>query len=185
MIWDLPIFVEVNGKKHPIRNKCDYRVILDIICALNDDDLTDEEKVQCALFIFYEDVSQIEDFETATKEMLRIISGGEEEEQQTQDNKPQLMDWQHDFLILAPAISRVLGYDIRTPDKYTHYYTFLGGYQEIGECTFSTIVSIRSKRAKGQKLEKWELEYIREHKKMVELPQKIAAEEKEWLEADW
>ena len=32
-MWDLPFFVEINGKKHPIRNKCDYRVILDVICA--------------------------------------------------------------------------------------------------------------------------------------------------------
>lgn len=184
MMWDLPIAVEINGQQHPIRNKCDYRVVLDVICALNDNELTEEEKVKCALFIFYEDISQIDDFETAIKEMFRIINGGEEEEQ-TQDNKPKLMDWQHDFPQLAPPISRVLGYDVRTPDKYTHWMSFLGGYQEIGECTFSTIVSIRSKRAKGQKLDKWEIDYIREHRKMVELPQKLTAEEEELLNSEW
>ena len=45
MMWDLPIAVEINGKQHPIRNKCDYRVVLDVICALNDNELTDEEKL--------------------------------------------------------------------------------------------------------------------------------------------
>ena len=184
MMWDLPIAVDINGKSHPIRNRCDYRVVLDAICALNDSELTDEEKVKCALFIFYEDVSEIDDFDTAIKEMFRIINGGEEQEE-SQEQKPQLMDWKHDFPQLAPPVSRVLGYDVRTPDKYTHWYTFLGGYMEIGECTFSTIVSIRSKRAKGKKLESWEDEYFREHRKMVELPKKLTEEEKEWLDSDW
>lgn len=184
MMWDLPIAVEINGKSHPIRNKCDYRVILDVICALNDNELTDEEKIKCALFIFYEDISQIDDFDTAIKEMFRIVNGGEEQEENA-EQKPQLMDWEHDFPQLAPPISRVLGYDVRTPDKYTHWYSFLGGYMEIGECTFSTIVSIRSKRAKGKKLDKWEEEYIREHRKMVELPRKLTAEEEEFLNSDW
>ena len=184
MMWDLPIAVEINGKSHPIRNKCDYKVVLDVICALNDNELTDEEKVKCALFIFYEDISAIEDFDTAIKEMFCVINGGEENEE-SQEQKPQLMDWEHDFPQLAPPISRVLGYDVRTPNKYTHWYSFLGAYMEIGECTFSTIVSIRSKRAKGKKLDKWEEEYIREHRKMVELPKKLTAEEEDFLNSDW
>lgn len=184
MNWDLPISVEINGINHAIRNKCDYRVVLDVICALNDNELSDEEKLKCALFIFYEDITKIDDFETAIKEMYRIINNGEYEEF-SQDNKPVLMDWQHDFSQLAPPISRVLGYDVRTADRYTHWYSFLGGYMEIGECTFSTIVSIRSKKAKGQKLDKWEIDYLREHRKLVEIPQKITAEEEELLNSPW
>ena len=183
MMWDLPIAVEINGKNHPIRNKCDYRVILDAICALNDNELTDEEKVKCALFIFYEDVSQIDDFNTAIKEMYRIINGGEEQEG-SQEEKPQLMDWEHDFPVLVAPINRVLNCEIRLVD-YLHWFSLLSAYMEIGECTFSTIVSIRSKRAKGKKLDKWEEEYLREHRKMVELPRKLTAEEQEFLNSDW
>jgi hypothetical protein len=183
MMWDLPIAVEINGKQHPIRNKCDYRVVLDVICALNDNDLTEEEKVKCALFIFYEDILDIDDFETAIKEMFRIINGGEEQEE-SQDKKPQLMDWEHDFPVLVAPINRVLGFEIRSVD-YLHWMSLLSAYMEIGECTFSTIVSIRSKRAKGKKLDKWEEEYLREHRKMVELPQKLTAEEQEFLNSDW
>lgn len=182
-MWDLPIAVEINGKSHPIRNKCDYRVVLDVICALNDNELTEEEKVKCALFIFYEDISKIDDFETAIKEMFRIINGGEVEEQ-AQDNKPKLMDWEHDFPVLVAPINRVLNCEIRSVD-YLHWFSVLSAYMEIGECTFSTIVSIRSKRAKGSKLDKWEIDYIREHRKMVELPQKLTAEEEELLNSEW
>lgn len=185
MMWDLPIDVEINGIKHPIRNKCDYRVVLDVICALNDNELTDEEKAKCALFILYEDVSAIDDFETAIKEMFSIINSGEEEDT-TPDNKPQLMDWEHDFKQIAPPISRVLGYDVRTPDRYCHWWSFLGAYMEIGGgCTFATIVSIRNKRAKGHKLEKWELDFLREHREMIDLPQKLTSEEQEILNSEW
>jgi hypothetical protein len=150
---------------------------------LNDNELTDEEKVKCALFIFYEDISAIDDFDTAIKEMFRIINGGEDQEQ-NQKQKPALMDWQHDFPVLVAPINRVLGFEIRSVD-YLHWMSLLSAYMEIGECTFSTIVSIRSKRANGKKLEKWEEEYYREHRKMVELPQKLTAEEKEILNSDW
>lgn len=184
MMWDLPVSVNINGKEHPIRNDCDFRVVLDVICALNDDELTKEEKIKCSLVIFYENVSEIDDLETAISEMFRIINGGSAQEE-TDEQGPKLMDWEHDFNQIAPPVSRVLGYDIRTPKKYTHWYTLLGGYQEIGECTFSTVVSIRSKRAKGQKLEKWELDYVREHRRLVELPKKMTQEEQNILNSDW
>jgi hypothetical protein len=135
------------------------------------------------LFIFYEDISAIEDFETAIKEMFRIINGGEEQEE-SREQKPKLMDWEHDFPVLIAPIDRVLGFEIRSVD-YLHWFSLLSAYMEIGECTFSTIVSIRSKRVKGKKLDKWEEEYIREHRKMVELPRKLTAEEEEFLNSDW
>ncbi len=189
MMWDLPTEIQIGEQIYHITKKCDYRVVLNVIIALNDEEMTTEEKVICGLLLFYEELTRenirfCPHLEQLQKEMFRIINGGEEQEENA-EQKPQLMDWEHDFPQLAPPISRVLGYDIRTPQKYTHWYSFLGGYMEIGECTFSTIVSIRSKRAKGKKLDKWEEEYIREHRKMVELPRKLTQEEQEVLNSDW
>ena len=166
-----------------IRNKCDFRVVLDVIEALNDEDLTEQEKIQCALYIFYgEELTKTSNYEEAVKQMFIVINGGEEETEQNE--KPRLMDWKHDFQQIAPPVSRVLGYDVRTPDRFTHWYTWLGGYMEIGECTFSNIVSIRSKRMKGKKLEKWEEEFYRENRKMIDLPRKLTKEEQEYLDID-
>lgn len=184
MEYNLPCSVVIDGANHPIRNKCDYRVIIDCISALNDDDLTDEEKVKTALCIFYEDVSAITNYEAAINEMYRIIGCGENDSCDNA-NDPKLMDWEYDFPQLAPPVSRVLGYDIRTPGKYVHWYTLVGGYMEIGECQFSTIVSIRSKRAKGKKLEQWEIDYVRKHRKQVELPKKITTAEQTILDSEW
>ena len=184
MMWDLPIAVEIDGTEYAIRNKCDYRVVLDAIAALNDNELDMEFRLQCALFIFYEDLNKCVDIETAVTEMYKIISYGETEHS-AERKKPPLMNWEHDFKNIAPPISRILGYDVRTPDKYTHWYTFLGGYMEIGECIFQNVVAIRNKRMKGNPLEKWEQEFYKENKKMIDLPLNLTEGEQDWLNSDW
>ena len=183
MIETLPLSVEINGENFAIRNKCDYRVVLDAISALNDVELSEQEKIQCALYVFYEDVEKITDYEIATKEMMRIINNGEESAQEEQQ-KPKVMDWEHDFKVLVAPMNKVLSCEIRTVE-YLHWWTFLAGYMELGECLFSNIVSIRKKKITGKKLEQWEQEFYRENKKLVDLPQNLTEEEKEWLDSDW
>lgn len=182
-MWDYPTFVEIDGVRRTIRNNCDYRMVLDCISALNDVDLTEEERVKCALFIFYPEFDEIVDLQTAITEMYLIINGGEKDTSNTQ--APRLVDWEHDFPRIVAPVNRVLGYEVRTPGKYTHWYTFLSGYMEIGDCTFSQIVSIRAKRAKGQKLSSSETEYLRNHREQVLLPQKISAKDQEILNSPW
>ena len=183
MIWDLPLSVEIDGVSHKIRNDCDYRMVLDVICALNDNELTDDEKLKCALYIFYEDLDNCKDIEKAIDEMYKVISGGEKPKNR-KENNPKVMDWEHDFPQIAPPISRVLGYDVRTPNKYTHWWSFIGAYMEIGECTFATVISIRQKKAKGKKLEDYERKFYFEHKDIVDLPLNLTQDEKEWLDID-
>lgn len=185
---DLPYSVEINGNEYAIRDKCDYRVVLDCIEALQDDELTNEDKWRCALYMFYEDIGSIadSDIEAAMLGMKRIIDGGSDgDEPRVARSSQPIMDWEHDFTMIAAAVNRILGYDIRTPGKYTHWYSLLAAYMEIGECTFSTVVAIRNKRAKGKKLDKGELEYLRNNRKLVELPKKITAEEQAALDAPW
>lgn len=184
MIEALPISVEIKGEHFLIRNKCDYRVVLDAISALNDVELSKEEKLQCALYVFYENVEKITDFEIAIKEMMRIINNGEEESEQDRLPKPQLMDWEHDFKVLVAPLNKALSCEIRTVD-YLHWWTFVAGYMEIGECLFSNIVSIRKKKMSGKKLEQWEQEFYKENKKMIDLPLKLTEEEQGWLDSDW
>ena len=184
MMWDLPLSVEINGNEYVIRNKCDYRVVLDVIAALNDEDLEMQHRLQCALLIFYENDIVEDDVEFAIIEMFKIINLGEElVEEETP--KPQVMDWQHDFNHIAPPISRVLGYSVRDKNHYTHWYDFIGAYMEIGECTFSSIVSIRNKKLTGKKLEKWEQDFYRENRKIIDLPLKLTKEEQELLDSNW
>ena len=178
--YDLPLTVQNGSVLLKIRDRCDYRIVLKCIKALKDNELTEEQKGKCALIIFYENYNEIVDIQSAVNEMLRII-GYDEEPNQQEANTPVLMDWEHDFKQIAPPISRVLGYSVRDPKNYTHYYDFIGAYMEIGECSWATIVSIREKKQKHKKLEKWEEEFCREHPKLITLPQNFTQEEEEFF----
>ena len=64
-----------------------------------------------------------------------------------------------------------------------HLWTFIGAYMEIGEGLFSNIIHIRQKKAKGKKLEKWEQEFYKENKSLIDFQhkEKRSNEEKEML----
>ena len=53
MRYDLPTTAEVNGTEYPIRT--DFRDILTIIEALSDAELSEQEKAETMLDIFYQD----------------------------------------------------------------------------------------------------------------------------------
>ena len=96
--------------------------------------------------------------------------------------KPRTMDWEQDAPIIAPEVSKVAGRDIRVGE--THWWEFFGYYLGIGEGVFNTIVSIREKRRKGNKLEKWEKEFYQNNKSLIDLKVKKierSDEEKEAL----
>ena len=141
--YNLPFEVQNGDKRLLIRSNCDFRIVLDTIQALQDNALTDEEKAKCALIIFYENYEEIQDPQEALDDMMKIISYSEELEDE-KDNKPSLMDWNKDFNQIVQPINRIIGYDVRLPNQYTHWWSFMAGYMEMGnECTFSTKLSIR------------------------------------------
>lgn len=179
MIYDLPTSINIDGNNYTIRNKADYRVVLDVLSVLNDEDLTEQEKAYCSLFIFYDEIP--ENTDEAIKQMYSFINCNEEEKA---TDKPQIMDWEQDFSILVAPINRTIGREIRS-NEYLHWWTFMSAYMEIGECTFATIISIRNKKQKGIKLDKWEQDYYKEHREKVDLKNSISQKERELLENEW
>lgn len=177
MRYDLPRSLEVDGEEREIRS--DFRPVLDIITALNDLELTEREKVEVLLDIMYVEPYTILNKGEAINKAMWFISGGDESGEKK--NSPKLMDWEQDFKLIVAPINRVLGYECRGKD-YLHWWTFLGAYMEIGECTFSTVCRIRSKQAKHQKLEKYEKDYLRENYDIVMLKAKFSEKDKEIID---
>lgn len=175
--YKLPYTLDVNGKSYSIRT--DYRDILRIIQALNDPDLDDQSKIYVLLRILYTDIPPESDLEQAVNVGFLFISGGVKDDGR---HRPKLMDWEQDAPLIIPAINKVAGTEVRALE-YLHWWTFLGYYMEIGESQFSTVVSIRQKKAKGQKLEKYEQEYYRENKSMIDLKVKESTEDRDALNA--
>lgn len=183
--WDLPTSLNVGGRNYKIRT--DYRVILDILTAMNDPDIfepgmTEEEKqlerALTMLQIFYIDFDTMpsSDWQEASEKACEFIDCGIKDDGK---QKPRLIDWEQDAPVIVPAVNKVCGKDVRSV-KYMHWWTFFGYYMEIGECTLATIVSIRDKKRRGKKLEKWEQEFYRNNKKLVDLKiKKIERSEEE------
>ena len=132
----------------------------------------------CALNIFY-DFNVPDNAQKAVNEMMLFINCGEKSD--PKDNKPPVMNWEQDFSSLVAPINKALGCEIRSL-QYLHWWTFISGYMEIGECQFSNIVNIRIKRRKGKRLEKWEQEFYNENKSKVDLKVKFNLNEQEFFD---
>lgn len=179
--YDLPKKIEIDGTIYPLTKDGDYRVILDIITALNDEGLSGEEKSIVSLMLFYGEIPY--NTQTAINKMMWFINCGVEANEK-KDDKPPVMDWEQDFPLLIAPINKVLNTEIRAL-PYLHWWTFISGYMEIGECTFSTVVAIRQKRQKGQKLDKAEQQFFRENADKVLLKNKLSQADMDFLDEDW
>lgn len=184
-VWNFPTSLNIGGVEYEIRT--DYRVILDLLMALNDPELSDSDNKMSAymqsrviLEIMFHDCDNIpqEHIQEALDKVAEFIDMGIGDD----SKKPKTMDWEQDAPIIIPAINKVLNREIRA-EKYMHWWTFLGAYMEIGEGLFSNVIHIRQKKAKGKKLEKWEQEFYKENKSLIDFQhkEKRSNEEKEML----
>lgn len=179
MIYDLPTALEVCGVSYEIRS--DYRAILDICIALNDPALMEQEKPIAALSIMYPAFMSgempPEHYKEALEQCFWFIDRGEKHA-----SGPRLVDWEKDFMYIIAPINKVVGQEVRAVE-YMHWWTFIGAYMEIGECTFSQIVSIRDKKARNKQMDKWEKEWYRRNRDIVDFATAYTEEEKSVLSA--
>lgn len=172
MIGLLPTALTVDNISYPIRS--DYFTALVIFQAFNDTELTQQEKALTCIRCLYADKIP-PDFNCALKQACWFLDGGDNYNKEQVKHK-KVIDWEQDEQIIFSAVNKVAGREIRL-DRNTHWWTFLGFFNEIGEGLLSTVINIRSKRNKGEKLEKYELEFYRKHKSMIDLKQHYTADE--------
>jgi hypothetical protein len=176
--YELPKSIDLGGKSYPIR--WDMVAALDCITAMSDPNLSDGEKCAVLLGIIYKEEIPRKLQKDAVKAAFAFLDGGK---QSIAKKSPKVVDWEQDFHMIAPAVNRVLGFDVRESPQKVHWWTFLGGYMEIGgDCSFAQIVSIRDKKARGKKLEKYEREYVRRNPGLFVVMEKETDEEKAFLE---
>lgn len=179
--WELPRSLTVAGKAYPIRT--DFRVVLDILKAMEDPELDGLGKNMVMvrlLFPDYRDIPQTA-IPAAIDAAMGFIDHGAKS---GKSGHTRLMDWEQDAPYIIPAINEVAHADVRAIPEL-HWWTFLSYFMEIKESTFSTILHIRQKRSKGKKLDKWEQEYFRDNQEAIILKSKQSEEEKaywdKWL----
>lgn len=179
MMYDLPKQLEIDGELHDIRS--DYRAALDIIAALNDPELSNREKNIAVILILYPEYAKITNAKKAIDKAMWFLAGGRQDDKSSVNI---LYDWEQDFPLIVSPVNRVLGketrdipYDPKTNTGGLHWWTFLSAFYEVGDCSFAYIVSIRDKLKKGKKLEKYEQQFYRENKNLIDLNVKASNEE--------
>lgn len=167
-MFELPTTVTVNNREYAIRRSGDFRIVLDCFEVLNDLELSKDERLIIALYIFYDEFEEIGDILKIEEpvllelvnEMFSFISCGAENNASKVNYKA--IDWKQDEQLICSAINKVAGLEVRA-EKYIHWWTFMGYFSAIGESALSNIVSIRTKMVKGKKLEKYEREFVQDN----------------------
>lgn len=164
--FSLPTELEVGGVLYKIRT--DYRVVLDILNAYSDPELDGADKTQVLVEVLYIDYDTIplEHMEEAVKQASRFIDAN-----LPADNKPKpvTMDWFKDAPVIIPEINKNIGTEVRSVE-YMHWWTFFGAYMQIsGDGLYSSILNVRQKKAKREKLEKWESKFYKENQAICDL----------------
>jgi hypothetical protein len=168
MLGALPRTLNINGINYKIRS--DFRNVLAIISAFNDKELSEQEKIYVCMKRLYVDLSTIpkDDFSDAYKAAISFI------ENNMHDDKPspKVVNWEKDEQLIFPAINKVAGQEVRALE-YIHWWTFLGYFQNINrDDTWGFILTLRQKKAKGKKLEKYEKEFFNANRELCEVERK-------------
>lgn len=173
--YELPTSLIIGGVGYSIRS--DYRDVLNILIALNDEELDEHDKAVVMLQILYEDWENIpnEHIQEAIDKASNFIDCGHKSDGKIQ---PKTVDWEQDAGIIIPAVNKIAHTEIRAI-PYMHWWTFLSYYMEIGESLFGSVLNIRIKKNKGKKLEKWEQEFYKENKSIIDFDRKEQRSEEE------
>lgn len=180
--YELPTSLNIGGVDFNIRT--DYRAILDILIACNDPDLDEYAKSEVMIKILFIDWDDIPEsmLEEACEKACDFIDCGQKEDKK----RPKLIDWQQDASIIIPAVNKVAHMEVRAV-PYMHWWTFFSYFMEIGESLFSNVISYRNNRAKHKKPEKWEKDFYKENKSLIDFKSELSEEEKKQKEtiAKW
>lgn len=175
MLGQLPKALNVCGTKYAIRS--DFRNILRIIMAYNDESLSDREKVYVCLkrvFVGF-DSMPTQHYEQAYLAATTFIECHTREDTPA----PKTVNWEKDEQLIFPAVNKVAGVEVRAL-PYLHWWTFLGYYQSIDhDGLFGFVLTIRQKKAKGKKLEKYEQEFYRSNTSLCRVDDKPAPQKVE------
>ena len=180
MIGRNPKTLSVGGKERAIR--FDMWAALDIIRAMNDPNLSPQEKNLVMLMILYPDYETLSDFSEALERAVWFLDCGRDGER---DHRPALMDWEKDFDVIVPAVNDIVGYDVCEREDM-HWWTFVRAYMQIFSREgnlFAGIISIREKLKRGRTLEKNERAFYHENRAMIDMPVRMSDADKAFFDS--
>lgn len=169
-LYRLPETVCIGGCEYTLHT--DFRVILQILQCLQEQELPEILRWRVALGLFYGSPVPPAHRAEAMAYLAEFLRCGQPE------GKPgaKLIDWQQDAQCIIAGVNAAAGCEVRALEK-VHWWTFLSWFHAMPPGQLSTVVSIRDKLRRGKQLEAWEKEFYRENKQSVDLRRPETAEE--------
>ena len=171
-LWQLPRCVTVGGREVAIDP--DFRTVLKIFRHFQNEQLPEFLRWEVALALFYQEEIPARHRREAMEQLADFVTCG-----QTGKPGPRLLDWEQDAMAIVADVNRVAGREIRELE-FLHWWTFLSWFHAIGEGQLSSLVELRRKLSRGEKLDDAQRQFYRENKAAVDLPHRRSpAEEAE------
>ena len=150
-----------------VKINTDFRVCLKILCAFDDERLTDSEKLTVLVTLLYPDIP--ENTALAISQGLKFLNMGKEPDK-SRGKFPQIFSFEKDAQYIYTAFQSSFNIDLSCVE-YLHWWAFRSLFSDLGESFFNTLIGLRSRRRKG-KLTKEEKEFVREHPELIELEER-------------
>lgn len=179
-ILKLPTSFLLQGREYAIN--ADFRPCVNIMRMFERTDLTDSEKIECMVEIFYKDTIPYRLVPEAAQKAVWFLNLGDESIDKKQGLPlGRLFSWEQDLKFIISAVDKSAGFSIRSREFY-HFWEFMSAFFESGECVFNTIVHQRKLKRTGKQT-KADKEWWVENKDIAELKIELTADEQEVLDA--
>lgn len=162
----LPTKIKVNDNIYDINY--DYKTILNIILAFEDEDLFYEEQLYVLIHALYKQKIPECDLEEAVIKGIKFIDCGEESKDDKQIKKPRLYSFSKDGNYIFSGINQTHHTDIEEKENL-HWWKFMSFFMDMStDCMFGELMYYRTRKQEG-KLTEEEKKNYRKIKDIVEL----------------
>ncbi len=183
MIQKPPQKAVIDGVEYKIRNDGDWYDVYRVICALNDTELSEQDRWYAALCIFYPDIDNMPDMDAAAKYLSWFVDRGETENEDipasTKNKDGVSISFFQDMDLLIDSLNAAKDRDIRL--SYEHWWTFVGdvlSHEPTG--LYKQVLECRYKVEHGLKLDEYDRKFLMDNRNRVVLKNKSD----EWLDGD-
>ena len=171
-----PTAVLIDDEEVPINS--DFRTGLRIMAAYEDDDLADREKLAIMLELLYDEVPA--NTGEAIRLAVKFLDCGSEQsnEEAAAPDEGRLLSFTQDAQYIYSAFRQAHGVDLNKDDL--HWWEFCFLLRDLApDCFLYRIINLRRAKRTG-KMTKEEREYYYRIQDIVDLPQRMTAEDKEF-----
>ncbi len=162
----LPTKIKVNENIYDINY--DYKTILNIILAFEDEDLLYEEQLYVLIHALYKQEIPQEDIEEAIIKGIKFIDCGEERKEEKIVKKPRVYSFSKDGNYIFSGINQTHHIDIEEKETL-HWWKFMSFFMDMStDCMFGELMYYRMRKQEG-KLTEEEKKNYKKIKDIVEL----------------